>query len=66
MAHGAKAALAIMAVLDFVQPYLSGRASDMDEDNEGAKALAEHPQGHHRRKHSGGRFHSMLGLVRLE
>ena len=43
MAHGAKTALAIKAVLDFVQPHLSGRAIDMYEDNEGAKALAENP-----------------------
>ena len=37
MAHGAKTALAIKAVLDFVQPHLSGRAIDMYEDNEGGK-----------------------------
>ena len=44
MAHGAKTALAIKAVLDFVQPHLSGRAIDMYEDNEGTKALAENPR----------------------
>ena len=53
MAYGAKTALAIKAVLDFVQPHLSGRAIDMYEDNEGAKALAEN------------RFHFLRGLVRL-
>ena len=51
MAHGAKTALAIKEVLDFVQPHLSGRAIDMCADNEGAKALAEYPQGSHRSKH---------------
>ena len=43
MAHGAKTALAIEVVLDFVQPHLSGEAIDMYEDNEGANALAECP-----------------------
>ena len=43
MAHGAKTALAVKAVLDFVQPHLSGRAIDIYEDNEGTKALAENP-----------------------
>ena len=51
MAHGAKSALAIKAMLEFVQPHLSGRAIGMYEDNEGAKALAENPQGSHRSKH---------------
>ena len=42
MAHGAKTSfLAIKVVLDFTQPHPSGRAIDMYEDNEGAKALAE-------------------------
>ena len=40
MAHGAKTALAIKAVLDFVQPHLSGRTIDMYQGNEGAKAFA--------------------------
>ena len=66
MAHEAKIALAIKAVLDFVQPHLSGRAIDMYEDNEGAKALAENPQGSHRNKHIHVRFHFLRGLVRLE
>ena len=48
MAHGAKTALAIKTLLDFVQPHLSGRAIDMHEDNEGAKGLAENVQGSHR------------------
>ena len=65
MAHGAKTALAIKAVLDFVQPHLSGRAIDMYEDYEGAKALAENPQGSHRSKHIDVRFHFLRGLVRL-
>ena len=56
MAHGAKTALAIKAVLDFVQPHLSGRAIDVYKDNGGAKALAETPQFSRRSK----------GLVRLE
>ena len=43
MAYGTKIDLAIKAVLDFVQPHLSGRAVGMYEDNEGAKALAENP-----------------------
>ena len=62
MAHGAKTALAIKAVLDFVQPHLSGRAIDMYEDNEGAKALAVTPQGSRRSKHIDVRFHYMRGL----
>ena len=65
MAHGAKTALAIKAVLNFVQPHLSGRAIDMYEDNEGAKALAENPQGSHRSKHIDVHFHFLRGLVRL-
>ena len=65
MAHGAKTALAIKAVLDFVQPHLSGRAIYMYEDNEGAKALTENPQGFHRSKHIDVRFHFVRGLVRL-
>ena len=43
MAHGANTALEMKAVLDFVQPHLSGRAIDVYEDNEGAKPLAENP-----------------------
>ena len=39
MAHGTKTVLAIKTVLDFVQPHLSGKAIDMYEDNEGAKAI---------------------------
>ena len=65
MAHGAKTAFAIKVVLDFVQPYLSGRAIDMHEDNEGAKALAETPQGSHCSKNLDVRFHFLRGLVRL-
>ena len=51
MAYGAKTALAMKAVFDFVQPHLSGSAIDMFEDKEGAKALAETPQSSHRSKH---------------
>ena len=65
MAHGANTALEIKAVLDFVQPHLSGRAVDMYEDNEGAKPLAENPQGSHRIKHIDVRFHFLRELVRL-
>ena len=45
------------AGLHFVQPHLSDTAIDMYEDNEGAKALAENPQGSHRSKHMDVRFH---------
>ena len=65
MAHGAKIALAIKAVLDFVQPYLSGRAIDIYEENEGVKALAENPQGSHRSERKDVRFHFLRGLVML-
>ena len=51
MAFGPKTALAIKAVMVFVQPHLSGIAIDMYEDNQGAKALAENPQGSHGSKH---------------
>ena len=50
MTNGAKTALAIMAMLGFVQPYLSGRAIDMYNDNERAKAFAENPNGSYRSK----------------
>ena len=62
MAHGAKTALAIKAVLDFVQPYLSGRAFDIYGR---AKALTENPQCCHRSKPIDVRFHFLRGLVRL-
>ena len=65
MTHGAKTALATKAVLDFVQPHLSGRAIDMYDDNEGENALAENLQSSHRSKHIDVRFHFLLGLVRL-
>ena len=66
MAHGANTALLeIKAMLDFVQPHLSGRAIDVYEDNEGAKPLAENPQGSHRIKHIDVRFHFLRRLVRL-
>ena len=65
MANGAKTALAIKVVLDFVQPHLSDRAIDIYEDNEGAKAPDENPQGSHRSKHVEVRFHFLRGLVRL-
>ena len=65
MAHGANTALEIKAVLDFVQPHLSGRAIDVYADNEGAKPLAENPQCSHRIKPIDVRFHFLWGLVRL-
>ena len=34
----------------------------MYEDNEGAKALAENPQGSHRSKHIDVRFHFLRGF----
>ena len=43
MAHEAKVGLAIKAVLNYGRPHLSCRATDMYQDNEGAKALAEIP-----------------------
>ena len=65
MAHGENTALNIKVVLDFVQPHLSGRAIEMYEDNEGAKPLAENPQGSHCNKHIDVRFHFLRGLVWL-
>ena len=38
---------------------------DMYEDNEGAKALAEIPQGSYRSKHIDVRFHFLRGFVKL-
>ena len=64
MAHGENTALEIKAVLDSVQPHLSGRAIGIYEDNEGAKPLAENPQGSQRIKHIDVRFHFLRGLVR--
>ena len=64
MAHGAKTALAIKTVLNFVQPHLSGRAIDVYEDNGRAKALTQNPQGCHRSKHIDVRFHFYGGLHR--
>ena len=57
MAHGAKIALAIKAVLDFVQPHVSGGAIDMYDDTQGANPLAENPQGSHCSKHRDVRYH---------
>ena len=37
----------------------------MYEDNEGAKALAEYPQGFHRSKYIDVRLHFLWGLVEL-
>ena len=52
MAHRAKTALAIKAMLGFVQPHLSGRIIGMYEDNERAKVLLKStgssPQQEHR------------------
>ena len=66
IAHVAKTVLAEKAVLDFAQPHLSGRAIDVYEDDEGAKGLAENPQGSNRNKHIDVRFHFLRGLMRLE
>ena len=65
MAHGAKTALAMKSALDVVQPHLSSEAIDMYDDSEGAKVLAETPQGSHRSKHIDVRFHFLRGLGRL-
>ena len=65
MTHGAKTALAIKMVLNFVQAHLSGRAIDMFEDNEGAKELAENPQGPYHSNLKDVRFHFLRGLIRL-
>ena len=52
-------------MLGFVQLYLSGRAIDIYEYDEEAKALAENPPGFHRSKHIDVTFHFLRGLVRL-
>ena len=65
MVYGAKTALAIKAVFDFVQPRISGRTIDMYENYEGSKALAENPHGSHRSKHIDTLFQFLRGLVRL-
>ena len=65
MGHGVKTALAIKAVLDFVQPHIGGRAIDTYEDNKGAKALAENPQDSHRSKHINVRFHFPAGACEV-
>jgi len=66
MTHGARIALAISTVLDFVQPHVSGSAINTYDDNEGAKALAETSRGSHRSKQIDLRFHFLRGPVRLE
>ena len=65
MAHEANTAIAIKAVVDFVQPHLNGRAIDMYENNEVAKALTENVQDYHRSKYIDVRFHLLRGLVKL-
>ena len=65
MAHGARTALAIKAVLDFVQPHPSDRAIGIYKDREGTKAMAENLKGSHRSKHIDTRFHFLRGIVRL-
>ena len=57
--------LAKEAVLDFVQPHLRGRAIDMYEDSEGARSLAENPEGSYGNNHVNVRFNYLRGLVRL-
>ena len=66
MSHGPKSALAIKAVLNFVQTNLSGSGINMYDDNEGAKAPAQNPKGSHRSKHIDVRYHFLRGLVKLE
>ena len=44
MTHGATTALAIKAVLEFVQSNFSGRTVGVYEDNEGAKTGLEIPR----------------------
>ena len=66
MSHEAKSASAIKTVLDFVQPHLSGRAIDMYEDKERAKALAENPQGSYCSKHVDVRFYFFAGVFDVE
>ena len=65
MSHGANIALAIKAVLDFVQPHLSGRVIHMYEDSKGENTLPENSHDSHRSKHTDVRFHFLRGLVRL-
>ena len=64
MARGAKNALAIKAVLDFVQSHLSGRAIDMYEDVGVTKTLTAISQCSGRSKHIDVRIHFLRGLVR--
>ena len=52
-------------MLDFVQSHFSGRAIDICEDNEGAKALAETSQGSHRSKRKDVHFYFLRGFLRL-
>ena len=65
MAYGAKIALAIKVVLDFVQTHLSSRATDIYEDKKGPKALTENTQGSHRSKHIDVRCNFLRGLCEV-
>ena len=65
MSHGTRVVLAIKTALDFVQLHIRGRAIDIYEDNEGAKALTGNPQDSLQSKHINVRFHFLRGLVRL-
>ena len=63
-AHGAKTALPIKAVWDFVQPHLRGRAIGMYEDNKGQRPWLQIPRVL-KAANTDVRFHFLRRLVRL-
>ena len=63
MAQGAKTALFIKAVWDFLQPELANETIDLFEDNQGATAIAENPISGGRTKHIDVRYHFIRELV---
>ena len=63
--HGTKNAVAIKAVLDFVQPYLSSSVIHIYEDNEGDHILAKNAWDFHHSQHIGVRRDFLRGAVKL-
>ena len=61
--QGARMILFTKAVLEFLQPQISGRTVDVFEDNQGAIALAENPMSAGRTKHIDVRYHFIRELV---
>ena len=61
--QGASRVLFTKAVLEFLQPQISGRTVDVFEDNQGAIALAENPMSVGRTKHIHVRYHLIRELV---